>query len=181
GAVIACGDERPIRQAVIDIGGRTTDLYTADGQMPLIPLCKGTALGVEMAAEMLNHTFEEHTGRALTLQEMRQVVRSAVGNGQYPLLHANGQEISSIDLQHWTEDALRSIGRDITTFLAQTWASGELGAVATDLAKVFLVGGGAYAFYRDIVKLIPHVTVPSQPELANALGYAELAFHLQSR
>lgn len=181
GAMIACGDERPIRQAVIDIGGRTTDLYTADGQMPLIPLCKGTPLGVEMAAEMLDSTFEEHTGRALTLQEMRQLVRSAVGNGQYPLLYANGQEISSIDLHQWTEDALRSVGRDITTFLSQTWASGELGAVATDLAKVLLVGGGAYAFYRDVVRLIPHVTVPSQPELANALGYAELAFHLQSR
>lgn len=181
GAMIACGDERPIRQAVIDIGGRTTDLYTADGQMPLIPLCKGTALGVELAAEMLNRTFEEQTGRALTLQEMRQLIRSAVGNGQYPLLYANGQEISSIDLHQWTDDALRSVGRDITTFLSQTWASGELGAVATDLAKVLLVGGGAYAFYRDIVKLIPHITVPSQPERANALGYAELAFHLQSR
>lgn len=180
GAMIAYGDERPIRQAVIDIGGRTTDLYTADGQMPLIPLCKGTALGVEMAAEMLNRTFEEQTGRALTPQEMRQLVRSAVGNGQYPLLYVNGQEVSPIDLHHWTEDALRSVGRDITTFLAQTWANGELGAVATDLAKVLLVGGGAYAFYRDIVRLIPHVTVPSQPELANALGYAELAFHLRS-
>ncbi len=181
GAMIACGDERPIRQAVIDIGGRTTDLYTADGQMPLIPLCKGTALGVELAAEMLNRTFEEYAGRDLTLQEMRQILRAAVGNGQCPPIYANGQEISSIDLRLWTEDALRSVGRDITTFLAQTWASGELGAVATDLAKVLLVGGGAYAFYRDIVRLIPHVTVPSQPELANALGYAELARHLQSR
>ncbi len=181
GAMIACGDERPIRQAIIDIGGRTTDLYTADGQMPLIPFCKGTALGVELAAEMLNRTFEEQTGRALTLQEMRQLVRSAVGNGQYPLLYANGQEISSIDLHQWAEDALRSVGRDITTFLAQSWASGELGAVATDMAKVLLVGGGAYAFYRDIVKLIPYVIVPPQPELANALGYAELALHMQLR
>lgn len=180
GAMIACGEERSIRQAVIDIGGRTTDLYTADGQMPLIPLCKGAALGVEMAAEMLSHTFEVQAGRALTLQEMRQLMRSAVGNSQYPLLYVNGQEISVIDLHRWAEDALRSVGRDITTFLSQTWASGELGAVATDLAKVLLVGGGAYAFYHDIARLIPHVTVPPQPELANALGYAELALHLQS-
>lgn len=180
GAMIACGDERRIRQAVIDIGGRTTDLYTADGQMPLIPLCKGAALGVEMAAEMLNHSFEGYTGRALTLQEMRLILRSAVGSEQYPSIYTNGQEISSIDLHHWAEASLRSIGRDITTFLAQTWASNGLGAVATDLAKVLLVGGGAYAFYHDIVRLIPHVIVPPQPELANALGYAELAFHLQS-
>jgi hypothetical protein len=65
--------------------------------------------------------------------------------------------------------------------VSQTWASGELGAVATDLAKVFLVGGGVYYFYRDIARLIPHVIVPPQPELANALGYAAFAHHLQSR
>ncbi len=181
GAMIAYGEERPIRQAVIDIGGRTTDLYTADGQMPLIPLSKGAALGVELAAEMLSRTFEERTGRALTLQEMRHLLRAAVGSEQYLPIYANGQEINSIDLHTWTEDALRSVGRDITTFLAQTWASGELGAVAADLAKVLLVGGGAYAFYRDIARLIPHVIVPAQPELANAQGYAELACHLQSR
>lgn len=76
---------------------------------------------------------------------------------------------------------MRSVSRDITTFLSQTWASGELGAVGTDLAKVILVGGGAYYFYRDIARLIPHIMVPPQPELANALGYAELARHLQAR
>ncbi len=149
--------------------------------MPLIPLCKGAALGVELVGDMVSRTFQEHAGRALTVQETRSILRAAVGNGQYPLIYVNGQEVGSIDLRRLTDDALRSVGRDITTFLSQTWASGELGAVATDLAKVLLVGGGAYYFYRDIARLIPHVTVPLQPELANALGYAELARHLQSR
>lgn len=181
GAMIATGDERMLRQAVIDIGGRTTDLYTADGQMPLIPLCKGAALGVELVSDMVSRTFQERSGRALTVQETRSILRAAVGNGHYPLIYANGQEVSPIDIYHLADDALRSVGRNITTFLSQTWASGELGAVATDLAKVFLVGGGAYYFYLDVARLIPHVTVPLQPELANALGYAELARHLQSR
>jgi plasmid segregation protein ParM len=181
GAMIAYGDERMLRQAVIDIGGRTTDLYTADGQMPLIPWCKGAPLGVELGGDMLNRAFKERSGRALTVQETRGILRAAVGSGQYPLIYAHGQEVSPVDLHHLADDALRSVGRDITTFLSQTWASGELGAVGTDLAKVLQVGGGAYYFYRDIARLIPHATVPLQPELANALGYAELARHLQTR
>ncbi|GHO73968.1 hypothetical protein KSD_17390 [Ktedonobacter sp. SOSP1-85] len=181
GAMIAAGDDRMLRQAAIDIGGRTTDLYTADGQIPLIPLCKGSALGVELVGDILNRRFQERFGRTLTIQETRGILRAAVGNIPYPLIYTNGQEVSSIDIHHLVDDALRSVGRDITTFLSQTWANGELGAVGTDLAKVLLVGGGAYYFYRDIARIIPHVMVPQQPELANALGYAELARHLQSR
>jgi hypothetical protein len=181
GAMIAFGDDRPVRQAVMDIGGRTTDLYTADGQAPLIALCHGAALGVELAADLLNATMQSRCGRALTPQETRSVLRASVGSGQYPQIYAHGQEISPIDLRQWTEEALRTVGRDIATFASQAWANDELGGVATDMAKVLLVGGGAYYFYRDIVNLILHVTVPPQPELANALGYASLARHLRLR
>jgi hypothetical protein len=182
GAMIASGEDRSIRQAVIDIGGRTTDLYTADGQMPLISRCKGAALGVELVGDLVNQTFQDRHGRVLTPQETREIVRAAGGSApSYPSLYANGQEVSQIDLRRWTEGALRSVGRDITTFVSQTWASGEHGAVGTDLARVLLVGGGAYSFYPDIAQLFPHVAVPPQPELANALGYAAMAHHLQSR
>src|SRR6266568_1791141 len=86
-----------------------------------------------------------------------------------------------LDLRRWTEEAMRNVGRDIATFASQTWANDELGGVATDMARVLLVGGGAYYFYREIARLIPHVIVPQQPELANALGYAALARHLRLR
>jgi hypothetical protein len=181
GAMIAVGDDRSVRQGVIDVGGRTTDLYTADGQMPLIPLCRGTALGVELAADLLNATVQAQCGRGLTQQEMRKILRATVGSGQYSSVYVYGQEVSPINLRLWTEEALRSVGRDIATFVSQTWAHGELGAVATDMARVLLVGGGAYYFYPEIAKLIPHVTVPHQPELANALGYTALARHLRLR
>ena len=108
-------------------------------------------------------------------------MRSTVGSGQYSPVYAGGQEISPIDLCRWTEEALRTVGRDIATFVSQTWTNSELGAVATDIAQVLLVGGGAYYFFRDIANLIPHLTVPQQPELANALGYAALARHLQGQ
>jgi hypothetical protein len=84
-------------------------------------------------------------------------------------------------LRRWTEEALRSVGRDIAIFAGQTWANDELGGVATDMARVVLVGGGAYYTHPEIVRLIPHVTIAQQPELANALGYAALARHLRQR
>jgi plasmid segregation protein ParM len=181
GAMIAFGDHRSIRQAVMDIGGRTTDLYAADGQAPLIPLCRGTALGVELAADLLNQTMQTRYGRVLAQKETRAVLRAIVGSGQLPPIYVNGQEVNPNDLRQWAEEALRSVGRDIATFVSQTWTNSELGMVATDVAKVLLVGGGAYYFLRDIAPLIPHVTVPAQPELANALGYSELARQVRRR
>lgn len=181
GAMITYGDDRPLRQGVVDIGGRTTDLYTSDGQMPFIPQCRGAALGVELTAEVVSRAFQAQHGRALTPQETRSVLRASVGSDRFPLIYARGQEVNSLDLRRWTEEAMRNVGRDIATFASQTWANDELGGVATDMARVLLVGGGAYYFYREIARLIPHVIVPQQPELANALGYAVLARHLRLR
>ena len=181
GAMIACGDSRPVRQAVIDVGGRTTDLYTTQGQTPLIPLCRGTALGVELAGDLLNATVQTQCDRLLTPLEVRSVLRASVGSGQFPPIYAHGQEVNSIDLHRWTEEALRSVGRDIAVYAGQTWANDELGGVATDMARVVLVGGGAYYTHPEIVRLIPYVTIAQQPELANALGYAALARHLRQR
>ncbi len=181
GAMIAFGDSRIIRQAVMDIGGRTTDLYAADGQAPLIPLCRGVALGVELAADFLNQRVHAQYGRVLAPKETRAILRATVGSGQLPPIYVNGQELSPNALRQWTEEALLSVGRDIVTFISQTWTNSELGMVATDMAKVLLVGGGAYYFLRDIATIIPHVTVPTQPELANALGYSELARQVRLR
>src|SRR6266567_2660141 len=143
--------------------------------------CRGAALGVELTAEVVSRAFQAQHGRALTPQETRSVLRASVGSDRFPLIYARGQEVNSLDLRRWTEEAMRNVGRDIATFASQTWANDELGGVATDMARVLLVGGGAYYFYREIARIIPHVTVPQQPELANALGYAVLARHLRLR
>ena len=181
GAMIAFGDHRTIRQAVMDIGGRTTDLYAAEGQAPLIPLCRGMALGVELAADVLTQNIQARYGRTLTPKESQAILRAVVGNGHMPPIYMHSQELNPNDLRQWTEEALRSVGRDIVTFVSQTWTNSELGMVATDIAKVLLVGGGAYYFRRDIATIIPHVIVPPQPELANALGYSELARQVRRR
>jgi plasmid segregation protein ParM len=47
GAIIAHGANGEIMQGCIDPGGRTTDLFVAEGQNPILHLCKGKELGVE--------------------------------------------------------------------------------------------------------------------------------------
>jgi hypothetical protein len=175
GAIIAYGSSDPIKQGAIDIGGRTTDVFASDGQMPLLPLCKGKALGVELAADRLSSQAQAKYLRPLTAQETREVLRAYVNKSTYPKLFASGTRIPELDLIEWSRHVLRSIGSEIASFVSQVWNNSEYGGVAGDIAKVLLVGGGAYYFREDIQKIIPHVEIPMQPELANAIGYAALA------
>jgi hypothetical protein len=47
GALIAYGANGDITQGCIDVGGRTTDLFVAEGQLPILHQCKGKDLGAE--------------------------------------------------------------------------------------------------------------------------------------
>lgn len=175
GALIAYGRHEQVPQAVVDIGSRTTDLYTAVGQVPSIPLCKGTPLGIEVAAETLNQTIEGTCGRGLSMLEWRALLRAHVSGERYPPLFVHGKSVDPLQLNEWIEEALRGVGREITTFVAQVWKSSEQGSIAAHLALVLLVGGGAYYFARDLAPSIPHLVVPTSPEVGNALGYQALA------
>ena len=179
GALIAYGCNDAIPQAALDIGSRTTDLYTAEGQVPMTPFCKGTPLGVELAADSLSQTIEAHYRRALTLQERRSLLHAHVGSMPYPSIFVDGHLIEQAKLQYWIEEALRHVEQEIATFAAQCWQSNEQGRVAANLAQVLLIGGGAYYFYKELVSRIPHLTVPPHPELGNVLGYRALAEQLR--
>src|SRR5438132_8910240 len=61
GALITYGDKsisKSAESAVIDIGGRTTDLYVARGQVPVSDYCTGKPLGVKPTAQRIMDTFE---------------------------------------------------------------------------------------------------------------------------
>src|SRR5947207_383011 len=77
GTLIAYGDRtmsKTTESAVIDIGGRTTDLYVARGQVPVTEYCKGKPLGVDSATQMLMDTFESKYDRSLSLLEAREIM-----------------------------------------------------------------------------------------------------------
>jgi hypothetical protein len=68
---------------------------------------------------------------------------------------------------------------EISSFLAQHWATGADGSVGADGAYVVLIGGGAY-YFPDLA-LDTAVKQPPHPEQANARAYAALAQRLEAR
>src|SRR5947199_10691869 len=83
GALIAYGDQtvsKMTESAVIDIGGRTTDLYVARGQVPVTEYCKGKPIGVETAALAFMEAFENIHDLPLSLLQAREVMHTYAEN-----------------------------------------------------------------------------------------------------
>ncbi|MGH2479931.1 MAG: hypothetical protein ACRDHW_09780 [Ktedonobacteraceae bacterium] len=176
GALIAYGTTADQLQGVVDIGGRTTDLFVAKGQRPRPSLCKGEPLGVAAAADKFNARFQARCGRPLSLETRLELLRQYVKQRPYtPVLDARREHVSSDALNEMIHASLREVGQAIATFVATAWTDNEAGDVATDLTSILLVGGGAHYFERDIHDRLPHATLVRKPEMANAQGYANLA------
>jgi hypothetical protein len=156
-------------QAVIDIGGRTTDLFWAQGVRPVARRCSGVEAGVEKAHDALARHVLDECGRLLSPQELRAVFRSQI-LGQTPAIYHDGRPLTfngSVDA------ALAGVASEIASVVAQRWGD-ERGHVASEAARVVLTGGGAYYFADALRAAIPHLEVPKAPELANALGYLQV-------
>ena len=206
GALVASGNVARMRKGVVDIGGRTTDLAVFNGQEPIAHLTKGRPIGVEDAASKLSDAFEHVYGRPLSYQERRDLLfahaailktlqdRGELSSGlsfaqrneillshieeiAYPQLFA-GIWVNKADLVGWVEKALQDVGQEIGSFIAQTWNTSETGKVASDIPIVEVVGGGPYYFAEHLRAIIPHLSIPKEPEKANARGYADLAYEL---
>ncbi len=176
GAIIAYGMKGNVRQGVIDIGGRTTDLFASNGQTPINYMCDGKPLGVELAADLLSANFQRLYGRPLNHDERRGILYAypQYSNQPYPEIYVKGKQVTN--LKELASQAIASVGNDIASFVSTTWNESEQsGGVASSFARVLLVGGGAYFFHEQIARTIPEVQLASHPEEANALGYAALA------
>lgn len=176
GAIIAYGMKGNIKQGVIDIGGRTTDLFASHGQTPVSTLCSGKNLGVEMAFDAVSTAFQRLYGRPLQDEERHalQYAYPPQSPHRYPEIYANRKPVT--ELRALVQQAVESVGAEIASFIAQIWNEAEQsGSVASSFARVLLVGGGAYFFQEQIQAIIPEIQVAPKPEEANALGYAALA------
>ncbi len=191
GALIAHGQTRSITQGCIDVGGRTTDLFVASGQQPILPLCQGKPLGVESVADLLSQRFEGRYGRPLKAAERQAILRAYVCRRHLaplsnvpepePTLYASGVAVPYEEIDAWCETLFSETGAEIAAFVGAAWNSSETGAVGADIGQVLLVGGGAYYVAPALRERIPHLHVPPRPELANALGYGALACELLRR
>src|SRR5437764_906675 len=165
GALITYGDKsisKTAESAVIDIGGRTTDLYVARGQVPVSDYCKGKPLGVESAAQMLMDTFENEYERSLSLLEAREIMYAYASNGDlsYPDIAVYGRTVSALELEQLTKEAVTQDGSEIASFVAATWRQSDRDDVAASFEPVVDTGGGVYYFYNLLKKRIPHLSRP---------------------
>ncbi|TMC23242.1 MAG: ParM/StbA family protein [Chloroflexi bacterium] len=186
GALIAYGDQtvsKMTESAVIDIGGRTTDLYVARGQVPVTEYCKGKPLGVDSATQILMDTFENKYNRPLSLLEAREVMYAYASNGDrgYPDIAVYGKTVSMIELDRLAREAVRQVGSEIASFVATAWRQSDRDAVAASFKPVLNIGGGVYYFHSMLKQRIPHLSRPDDPVHANGLGYCTLAGRLLIR
>lgn len=187
GALVAYGGDpkgsKAAESAVIDIGGRTTDLYVARGQVPVTDFCKGKPLGVESATHLMMDAFENKYSRPLSRLEARLVMHAYASHGQhpYPEIAVYGRTIEPAELSRLVKEAVTQIGLDIVSFVAATWRQSDRGAVAASFKPVLAIGGGVYYFSTALKCRIPHLARPSDPIHANAIGYCTLATRLLTR
>lgn len=180
GAMSLYGRPGNSEQAVVDIGGRTTDLYVTRGQVPVESLCRSGSLGVGQAAERLNGLFERDYGRPLEPLELRKTLYAAVTSGQHmPSVYVDGSLVK--DLRERARNAIDETGDKIIAFISRHWNQSETGKVASSYSMVVVIGGGYYYFRDKIVSRIPHVHEPPEPEMANARGYAKAAEFIVQR
>lgn len=186
GALIIYGDKsmsKTTESAVIDIGGRTTDLYVARGQVPITEYCKGKPLGVDSATQMLIDAFENKYARPLSLLEAREIMYTYASNGRlsYPDISVYGKSVSQRELDRLATEAVTQVGSEIVSFIAAAWRQSDRDAVAASFKPVLNVGGGVYYFQHFLKQRIPHLSRPDDPILANAHGYCHLAGRLLVR
>lgn len=174
GAAIAYGSRDKAIQGVIDVGGRTTDLFVTEGQKPLSHLCKGKALGVELAGDLLSNSFKSRYGRELKIVDIRRILRACANRTPMPSIVRHGHEVR--DLADLAQEALKHVGDEIVSFICSQWSESESSnEVASSFSSVLMIGGGAYYFYEQLHERIPNLVFINSPEEANAYGYAVFA------
>lgn len=153
--------------AVIDVGGRTTDLFWSQGTKPVTKWCESGNVGVEKIADALRQEVLEKHQRELYPHEARAILRAHAAGEPLPPLYVRGKELH---LNGSVSAAISAASQHVISYVAQVWGD-DRGEVASNAARVLLIGGGAYFFADALRVIIPHIEVSRAPELANALGY----------
>jgi len=184
GANIAYGPGGQEKVAVVDIGGRTTDAYLVKGQVPLTEQCKSLDTGVETAADAIVTAFERQFSYPLSLFDARALLYCYTHGKQYSSVSTVfNADATSEQVETLINTQLRESGKLIAGFIKRLWGSSlSSDIVASDVTKIWLVGGGAYYFEEDLRRMFTkRLMVPETPEYSNAAGFAKLAKHYLQR
>lgn len=142
---------------VIDIGGRTTDCAVVlPGRRIDHARCGSADIGALNVVEELRVALLKSMGVEFPGVALEQALRTRTIK-KYGKVVVIAAEVDAAIAQA-TDSVMREVNR-------------RLGD-AVDLDRILLVGGGAYLF-KDVAKRYPNVTIPEQPEFANARGFAK--------
>lgn len=166
-AALATGMVENAPNAVVDVGGRTTDLFWSEGVKPIARYCGAEAIGVERIADLVRQETLAAHRRDLSAAELRGHLRAYAAGAPPPRLFNRSKELL---LNGVVEAAAQAVGDQLLSYIRRTWGD-EQGQIANEAARVVLIGGGAYYFSGLLKAAIPHLEVPRSPELANAFGY----------
>jgi plasmid segregation protein ParM len=154
-------NQLPKTAAVIDVGGRTTDIaFIRDGGFVDMELSTTENIGVLDVHQVLAHGLSRKFNRAQKIEHY--LLDEAVKTGLFP---HRGQRVDVSDL------VAAAIG-EIETKLYRTIKRTLGNSDAVDL--VLLIGGGAEVF-SGIRQLIPHSVIAPAPGFANARGMWKFA------
>ncbi|MEJ6002650.1 ParM/StbA family protein [Paucibacter soli] len=143
--------------AIIDIGGRTTDsAVVLPGRRIDHARCGSADIGVLDVVGDVAVALQARFGVDIPSAMVEKALRDRQIK-VYGKMHDIGAEIDA------------AVGRGTDTVLREV--SRRLGK-SPDVDRFLLVGGGAYLF-KDVAKSYPNVSIPAQPELANARGFAK--------
>jgi hypothetical protein len=184
GANIAFGPGGQKKVGVVDIGGRTTDAYLVTGQIPVDGMCKSLDVGVESAFDELVSAFDSEFRYPLSAADARVIQECYVHGKRYDTVPtiANA-EVDPRRVDDLIDEIVRATGKQIIAFIKRIWSSSmATDVVVSDAQTILLIGGGAYYFETDLKPLFKkRLSVPVNPEFANAAGYAKLAMHYLQR
>jgi hypothetical protein len=123
GALALHGVADDVPQAVINTGGRTTNLFWAQGQRPVLPRCAGFAWGVGDVGDLLAAWFLDQYGRELSPIERREILWSAAQHKSHRPIFVDGQPVK---LESETQRFIAPVDPDnrlVAAELEQRWES----------------------------------------------------------
>jgi hypothetical protein len=183
GANILYGDGKS-KMAVVDIGGRSTDIYMVDGLAPVQEMCKSFDVGVETASDRIKNRFEEQFDHPISVHDTRSVMLAYLNSKRYldipSVLNAGVREG---EVERLVRTTLHEVGQDIISRIRGVWnQSFKSSAVAGDVSQIVAIGGGAYYFQAELTDIFARrLRVPQSPERTNAQACFQLAKHYLQR
>lgn len=156
---------------IIDVGGKTTDVAVINSGGCIDQSQSGTdEIGVLNLIEYIQQGINQKFSTIINTPFIEQCVRAKTEDGKYTIKMfgkpTDVTEIVETAKKRISEELMRAVQRRI----------GD--AVAADV--LLFVGGGAMIL-KDALKTYPHITVPENPEFANARGVLKYMLYMQKQ